>query len=74
MKGIRGKLRVMPVIAAVLIVICWPLSADACELLYSGGNMTDDGANMFMRTEEIGADDNKIYYVSPAGNHVKGEK
>lgn len=74
MKGIRSKLRVMPVIAAVLIVICWPLSANACELLYSGGDMTDDGANMFMRTEEIGPDDNKIYYVSPAGNHVKGEK
>lgn len=28
---------------------------------------------MFMRSEEIDADANKLYYVSPAGRHLKGE-
>jgi dipeptidase len=49
------------------------VSAQACVLLYAGGDRTDDGADMFMRSEEIGPDDNKIYYVSPAGKHAKGE-
>ena len=56
---------------AMLAGFCQP--AKACVLLYSGGDMTDDGANMFMRSEEIDADANKLYYVSPAGRHLKGE-
>lgn len=60
--------------ALIMIILCWPINASACELLYAGGDTTDDGANMFMRSEEIGADDNKVYYVSPAGKHVKGEE
>ena len=56
---------------AMLAVFCQP--ANACVLLYSGGDMTDDGANMFMRSEEIDADANKLCYVSPAGKHLKGE-
>ena len=47
----------LSVIAIALIMLCWPVRADACVLMYSGGDMNDDGANMFMRTEEIGADD-----------------
>ncbi|MDO4859807.1 MAG: C69 family dipeptidase [Bacillota bacterium] len=74
MGTILKKGRFFSVIAIALIILCWPIRADACVLMYSGGDMNDDGANMFMRTEEIGADDNKVYYISPAGNHVKGEK
>lgn len=61
------------VMAAILFFVCAPIHVHACELLYAGGDMTDDGANMFMRTEEAGADDNKLYYVSPAGKYAKGE-
>ena len=56
---------------AMLAVLCQP--GNACVLLYSGGDMTDDGANMYMRSEETDADANKVYYVSPAGKHLKGE-
>ena len=69
-----SKKAFIPIMMAILIIMCRPVSADACELLYSGGDMTDDGANMFMRSEEIYADDNKTYYVSPAGKHLQGEK
>ena len=60
-------------LAVVLITICWPINVNACSLMYVGGDYTDDGANAFIRTEEVDADTNKIYYVSPAGNHKKGE-
>ena len=52
----------------MLAVLCQP--GNACVLLYSGGDMTDDGANMYMRSEETDADANKVYYVSPAGKHL----
>ena len=59
---------------AVLALMFGHINAQACVLLYSGGEMTDDGANMFMRSEEIYTDDNKVYYVSPAGKHTEGEE
>ena len=59
---------------AVLTLLFGYINAQACVLLYSGGEMTDDGANMFMRSEEINTDDNKVYFVSPAGKHVEGEE
>ena len=73
MRG-RKTRTLITVMIAILITVCWPVNADACVLFYSGGDNTDDGANMFMRTEEIYPDDNKTYYVSPAGKHAKGEK
>ena len=66
-----GILSLLMVVCAIMI--CHPRKARACILFYAGGDTTDDGANMFMRTEEMNEDTNKIYYVSPAGNHVKGE-
>ena len=74
MKKIGKKRYYIPVVFVLLIALCWPINVNACELLYVGGDMTDDGANLFMRTEEIYADDNKTYYVSPAGKHAKGEQ
>lgn len=74
MKRIGKKRYYIPVVFVLLIALCWPINVNACELLYVGGDMTDDGANLFMRTEEIYADDNKTYYVSPAGKHAKGEQ
>ena len=74
MNRIGKKRYYIPVVFVLLIALCWPINVNACELLYVGGDMTDDGANLFMRTEEIYADDNKTYYVSPAGKHAKGEQ
>jgi len=74
MRKTRKQKLSIPLIAAILIALCWPVNVSACELLYAGGDMTDDGANLFMRTEEIYADDNKTYYVSPAGKHKEGEE
>ena len=74
MKRIQKKRYYIPVVFVLLIALCWPINVNACELLYVGGDMTDDGANLFMRTEEIYADDNKTYYVSPAGKHAEGEE
>ncbi len=74
MKRIQKKKQYIPIVFVLLIALCWPINVNACELLYVGGDMTDDGANLFMRTEEIYADDNKTYYVSPAGKHAKGEQ
>lgn len=73
MKKIRMKKQFFPIIFILMIVLCSPVHADACSLLYAGGDMTDDGADLFMRCEEIEADSNKLYYVSPAGKHKKGE-
>ena len=56
-----------------LLSLCGSVNACACSLFYAGGDMTDDGANMFVRAEEIGADDNKVYSVSPVGKHAKDE-
>lgn len=74
MLKLRRAKAVVPVVITLLIALCWPVNVNACELLYAGGDMTDDGANLFIRTEEIYADDNKTYYVSPAGKHKEGEK
>ncbi|MBR0456104.1 MAG: C69 family dipeptidase [Firmicutes bacterium] len=74
MKRIGKKRYYIPVVFVLLIALCWPINVNACELLYVGGDMTDDGANLFMRSEEIYADDNKTYYVSPAGKHAEGEE
>lgn len=73
MRILRNKKLHIPLTVMILIVMCWPVSAGACSLMYVGGDYTDDGANAFIRTEEVEADTNKIYYVSPAENHKKGE-
>lgn len=60
-------------VLAIMILFCFPIKTEACVLLYAGGDLTEDGVNMFMRCEEIEADSNKLYYVSSAGRHRKGE-
>ena len=49
-------------------------SAFACTALYVGSDLTEDGTTMFGRIEDLGTNDyNKLFYVSPAGNHTAGE-
>ena len=69
---LRKKIFV-PMMIAIIVALCWPVNVSACVLFYAGGDTTDDGANLFVRTEEVDADANKTYYVAPAGNHKAGE-
>ena len=49
-------------------------SAFACTALYVGSDLTEDGTTMFGRIEDLGTNDNnKLFYVSAAGNHKAGE-
>ena len=69
----QRKKTFIPIVVGLVIALCWPINVSACVLFYAGGDMTDDGANVFMRTEELDADSNKTYYVAPAGKHKEGE-
>ncbi len=61
-------------LVSLLLAVCLAGSAMSCSLFYFGGDWTDDGANLFLRDEDQdGADENKVYLVTPAGKHRAGE-
>ena len=60
-------------VAVVLTVILSCSSALACTSLYVGSDFTEDGATILARSEDLANSRNKVYYVSPAGNHKAGE-
>ena len=61
------------VMAAAMTLAVVP-SAFACTALYVGSDLTEDGTTMFGRIEDLGTNDNnKLFYVSAAGNHKAGE-
>jgi len=58
----------------LLLALCLAGQASACSLFYFGGDLTDDGANLFFRGEDQdGADENKLYLVTPAGTNKVGD-
>ena len=58
----------------LVLVLCLAGQASACSLFYFGGAFTDDGANLFFRGEDQdGADENKLYLVTPAGTNMAGD-
>jgi len=58
----------------LMLALCLAGQASACSLFYFGGDFTDDGANLFFRGEDQeGADENKLYLVTPAGTNKTGE-
>ena len=59
-------------VAVVLTVILSCSSALACTSLYVGSDFTEDGATILARSEDLANSRNKVYYVSPAGNHKAG--
>ncbi len=61
------------VLALTLVFSLLMSSASACTAIYVGGNLTADGTTMFARSEDISNSYNKLFYVSPAGNHKAGE-
>ena len=59
---------------AVALVLCLSsVSAFACTAIYIGSDWTTDGSTIFARSEDISNSYNKLFYVSPAGNHTAGE-
>jgi len=61
-------------LVSFLLAVCLAGSAMCCSLFYFGGDWTDDGANLFLCDEDQdGADENKVYLVTPAGKHRAGE-
>ena len=70
MKSIKSKLLIA---LALVLVLCMSSSALACTAIYVGSDLTEDGSTMFARSEDISNSYNKVFYVSPAGNHTAGE-
>lgn len=58
----------------ILMLSLGSLSAFACTAIYVGSDLTADGSTMFARSEDISNSYNKVFYVSPAGNHTAGEE
>ena len=68
------KLVKMIALICVLMMGCASV-ASACTSIYVGSDLTADGTTIFGRSEDFSIKDyNKLYYVSPAGNHVAGEE
>jgi len=71
MTSIKFK-TVMALMVAMVMCLC-SVSSLACTTLYVGSDLTDDGSTIFSRSEDISNSYNKVFYVSPAGNHTAGE-
>lgn len=61
------------VLSAALTATLLVGSASACSMIYVGSDLTDTGETYFARSEDLSGSVDKIAYVSPAGNHTKGE-
>ena len=68
------KLKMLVSLMAALILCLSSVSAMACTAIYVGSDLTADGTTMFARSEDISNSYNKLFYVSPAGNHAAGEE
>lgn len=66
--------KVAAAVSTIALMLAVVPSAFACTALYVGSDYTEDGTTMFGRIEDLGTNDyNKLFYVSPAGNHTAGE-
>lgn len=70
---ISSKLKALISLVAALVLCLSCTSALACTAIYVGSDLTTDGSTMFARSEDISNSYNKLFYVSPAGNHTAGE-
>ena len=60
-------------VLALALVLSLMASASACTTLYVGSALTDDGATIFGRSEDMSNDMNKLYSVAESGFHKEGE-
>lgn len=61
------------VVIALMLVTSLSVSAFACTSIYVGSDLTEDGDAYFARSEDLANSYNKVFYVSPAGNHKAGD-
>ncbi len=73
MKTTRLFKKMIPNLLAVSLLLM-PIQIYADTEIYIGGNLTEQGDTIFGRNEEDRNSKNKLFYVSPAGNHKSGEK
>lgn len=61
-------------LVCALMLLCGSV-ASACTAIYVGSDLTEDGTTLIARSEDFYVNDyNKLFYVSPAGNHTAGEE
>lgn len=65
--------KVLPVVMALTLVLCSASSSFACTGVYAGAGVTDDGATYFGRSEDFGPAYGKVFEITPAATHKKGE-
>ena len=70
---VSAKLKILLSLTIVLALCLSSVGALACTAIYVGSDLTEDGSTMFARSEDISNSYNKVFYVSPAGNHAAGE-
>ncbi len=65
--------KLMSVFLVAMLVFSLSASALACTAIYVGADLSADGSTVFARSEDYSNSQNKLFYVSPAGNHTAGE-
>ena len=71
MKGIRKLLTTAAAVGALTMAAA--MGASACTTLYVGGNLVEEGTPFVARTEDYGADMNKLWMITEAGKWKAGD-
>lgn len=69
-----SKMKSLLIFVLALALCLSSTGALACTSIYVGAGLTADGSTMLARSEDISNSYNKLFYVSPAGNHSAGEE
>ena len=73
MKHLSLKKLVITATATIGVIAAATIGASACTTLYVGGNLVEEGTPFVARTEDYGADMNKLWFISEAGRWKAGE-
>ena len=60
-------------VAAIALGLVSMGDVSACTGIYAGSEVTEDGATYFGRSEDFGPNYTKVFEVTPAATHAKGE-
>ncbi len=71
MKRFRKLLTAALVTAALTVTVA--IGASACTTIYVGGNLVEEGTPFVARTEDYGADMNKLWMITEAGKWKAGD-
>ena len=69
-KSMKKLLAVLGMTTALMLSAA--ISASACTTIYVGANLTEENTPFVARTEDYGADMNKLWYISEAGAFKEG--